>query len=356
MPDSTIASLKNRMHSIRNFFLSSWAILHERSRDVLWHYTNAAGLLGILESNQLWFTDASFMNDASEMSYAVELTKQIVGERLEKETTHVIQEYFEAIVNALMSQRDNRRTFGIFSPAFVCSFCEEPDSLHLWRAYTNLGRGYSIGLFPDVIFQKLNPISILKRTIVTNKLIDSWEHYQPFLLRTIYEESEQRRVIDELLDSLAAAIVAAPEEFPTGNVNNHHRWIVVIEITRLFYLCLLCFKHPTFYDEKEWRFVYAPFVDPMPDSSTVSILKIYYRPRGNYFVPYLKVDVGEEKEVRDSEDNVVNVTTLPFEDIIAGPGLDIRLARAAFNAFALRSGYAGSNVGVTESTVPLRSL
>jgi hypothetical protein len=35
----------------------------------LYHYTNASGLKGILESNSLWATDAEFLNDVQELQF-----------------------------------------------------------------------------------------------------------------------------------------------------------------------------------------------------------------------------------------------------------------------------------------------
>lgn len=38
--------------------------------DIVYHYTNAAGVQGILESATLWLTDLQFMNDAEELTFA----------------------------------------------------------------------------------------------------------------------------------------------------------------------------------------------------------------------------------------------------------------------------------------------
>jgi hypothetical protein len=38
--------------------------------DILWHYTNAAGFLGIFRSGKLWATNTDYLNDASEMRHA----------------------------------------------------------------------------------------------------------------------------------------------------------------------------------------------------------------------------------------------------------------------------------------------
>lgn len=356
MTDKTIDDLKTRLRAISDEFVESWMTLHAEFPDELWHYTNAKGLLGIFQSNELWFSDASFLNDASEMSYAVDLTKKIVDEKLMDEgISPVIKEYFEGLVKTLVSQRENSKDYGIVNPAFVCCFCEEADSLHLWRAYSDQGRGYSIGFFPDFIVSKLVPIRLADRATINGKLYEKWRCFQPFLCKVVYQEATQREILNGLLDSLATAIGTAPLEFPSGNENNTHKIVVIWEFFRLFYLCLLCFKDPSFYDEREWRLIYCPYFGTVNDMDSVAIAELHYRPSGNYFVPYLKIDVGKE-EVVDHGGTKVNIKTLVFEDIFAGPGLDVRLARASFNAYVLRNGYLGSNVGVHQSKVPLRAL
>ncbi len=40
--------------------------------DVLFHYTNAAGLIGIVQEEVLWASDAEFLNDAQETRYGRE--------------------------------------------------------------------------------------------------------------------------------------------------------------------------------------------------------------------------------------------------------------------------------------------
>src|ERR1700678_2741703 len=46
--------------------------------DILWHYTNAAGFLGICRSGKLWATNTDYLNDASEMRHARRLVLKAV--------------------------------------------------------------------------------------------------------------------------------------------------------------------------------------------------------------------------------------------------------------------------------------
>jgi len=36
---------------------------------MLWHYTDASGLMGIVEHERLWATQTSFLNDSTELEY-----------------------------------------------------------------------------------------------------------------------------------------------------------------------------------------------------------------------------------------------------------------------------------------------
>ena len=35
---------------------------------ILWHYTNLAGLIGIVERRKLWATDLRYLNDSTELA------------------------------------------------------------------------------------------------------------------------------------------------------------------------------------------------------------------------------------------------------------------------------------------------
>lgn len=46
--------------------------------EILYHYTTAKGLIGILKSKMIWATDRSFLDDRSEASYCVEVIDQAI--------------------------------------------------------------------------------------------------------------------------------------------------------------------------------------------------------------------------------------------------------------------------------------
>ena len=57
----------------------------EEEAPALFHYTDAAGLLGILKSRSLWATDFRSLNDASEMHYGMDLAHGLIKESAKRD-------------------------------------------------------------------------------------------------------------------------------------------------------------------------------------------------------------------------------------------------------------------------------
>lgn len=55
---------------------------------ILHHYTDANGLLGILEYGSFWATQANFMNDSKELLHGTEIIKEVLEEYIQCEKYH----------------------------------------------------------------------------------------------------------------------------------------------------------------------------------------------------------------------------------------------------------------------------
>src|SRR5688500_5904303 len=95
--------------------------------DELFHYTDTAGLIGILSGKgELWATDARCMNDTDELTKGDLLLKQAI----EANETHPAH----ALLVRLL-----RHPAYISSVVFVTSFSSKHDLLSQWRAYADDG-------------------------------------------------------------------------------------------------------------------------------------------------------------------------------------------------------------------------
>jgi Protein of unknown function (DUF2971) len=113
-------------------------------RDTLYHYTTAAGLKGILESESIWFTDFRHLNDPSEVEHGLELCRDVIGLRKQDQDGRV--RLFLDMLADFMRMDNLSRTLEYF----IGSFSQASDDLGQWRAYGDNGRGVAIGFAPHL--------------------------------------------------------------------------------------------------------------------------------------------------------------------------------------------------------------
>lgn len=204
----------------------------------LWHYTTGAGLLGIFEprgfdgwkvpperSLSLWASDARYLNDSEELTYAAAtLAEAMVGCVDRSDTDHA------ARIDALAE----RAKEGVFvdpdvddarHTAYVSSFCSEGDLLSQWRGYGS--NGYSIEFPTEVL--KAFKVPAMRAGNQAAGYVDG-----SMLYRVRYGLDEA------LIEEYAREIVKRENYY--GAVR------MVVE-------CLAQFKHPAFEAENEWRLI-----------------------------------------------------------------------------------------------------
>ena len=110
------------------------AHLLSRPKGRIYHYSSQRGLLGILDTRELWATKIQFMNDAEEFRHAVALARAVLKQR-QNDLGKI-----EAI-NCAIQHLPVIETTDIF----VACFSEAGDLLSQWRGYCPDGIGFSIG-------------------------------------------------------------------------------------------------------------------------------------------------------------------------------------------------------------------
>ena len=115
------------------------------------HYTNIEGLYGILKSGDVWATGGEYLNDMVEISYGVELAKEVVNQQIEESSgagNLVVRLRLYHIRHELERHRAN-------TSYFITCFCEESDLLSQWRAYGK-NAGYSLDLHAKTFYQSIS--------------------------------------------------------------------------------------------------------------------------------------------------------------------------------------------------------
>jgi len=104
----------------------------------VYHYTNAAGLLGIVRGKCLWASDVWYMNDAREALYGLDVIERAL-EGLDLPSGPAAEIRGRALT-LLRAIRDD----GDFSRSYIACLSADGDDLSQWRAYGR-PRGFSIG-------------------------------------------------------------------------------------------------------------------------------------------------------------------------------------------------------------------
>lgn len=112
---------------------------------VLYHYTTAAGFLGMTrrEGRALWASSVRHLNDKEEFLHALMLMQAETSSRIQRTTDgwRSIWEEVKRILN--LHVEDHGAVYGTEREIFVCCFSEAGDRLSQWRAYAP--RGYCAG-------------------------------------------------------------------------------------------------------------------------------------------------------------------------------------------------------------------
>jgi hypothetical protein len=206
-------------------FLVKTELTELEKRPTLYHYTSAAGLLGIINSATLRGSNYLYLNDTTEVEYGKAIALQVLkGEA--KRRSPPERSLVEGVIDELSFGPENpeyadpilrrARTLEVY----LTSLCERPDLLSQWRGYGDSKGRYCVGL--EV------------REMVGAGLF--------FPARVVYELDEQRSLLHSVVEEFFSAPVTAEERAA-------NRVILTFAIQRA--LCRL--KHPGFAEEREWR-------------------------------------------------------------------------------------------------------
>jgi hypothetical protein len=110
----------------------------------LYHYTDAGGLKGIIENQEIWFTSYLHLNDPSELRFGMDIASTVLKEFGDAQGGPA--KFFCDVTNDLFRHENVGSAFEFC----VASFSRNRDDLGQWRAYASNGRGYALGLAPSL--------------------------------------------------------------------------------------------------------------------------------------------------------------------------------------------------------------
>ncbi len=149
--------------------------------DILYHYTDAKGLYGILKTEQIWASSYRFMSDSQEFNYGFELISELFPDQLPIQTLGLDFSENAAYLSFAEVLRRKKWLYDL-DVLFIASFsaAAKGDSLGQWRGYAGLHSGYSLGFSSNDL-----------------KSINSETQFIP----CCYDKQQQLKWLKELIDT-----------------------------------------------------------------------------------------------------------------------------------------------------------
>lgn len=233
----------------------------------IYHYTNASGLLGILNGGdkKFWLTKSNFLNDSTEIKYGKKIFDSVLREMIDKE---ILLENHKSEIEGLLKHL-------LKFHCYIGSFSTESDSLTMWRFYGS-NDGYCL------TFNKQSLLKTFKKKCNKKYFVSHG--------KVIYDVKKQHAKLTKAILNLVKGISPIEKILSEKNKNK------TIKVLNLLYL----FKDPSFQDENEYRLFAI-----VPDKEDKKLkfpyedwkLNTKFRTSNGVFIPYIEVKLNvEEKE------------------------------------------------------------
>lgn len=257
----------------------------------IYHYTDLNGLKGIIETDSLWATHFSFLNDSNELAHGlkcIENALQYMRDDFSPKTLTFIQ---QALTHFKMHRA---------SHVYNLSFCLEPDLLSQWRGYGN-SQGVCLEFDDEELLASLD-----------------LTYYQVFKNRVIYtKEDSTIEARDEILAFFNDLSVQDAISKDVMRELNH--------ATQLAYSLPPFFKNDGFREENEFRMVL------LPDSPFEGV---NFRINANGLVPFLILKAKDK---------------LPVKGIKIGPRSNRSMMMEGISFLLQSKGYSNTRISFTET-------
>lgn len=315
----------------------------ERATGAIYHYTDPAGLLGVLEKRELWATEATGMNDLAEVRQGWDFVQRWVDG----------WEGDDKIAGIIASACDPEHPVRSSEGVFMCCASTRPNDANQWRLYAAGARGYSIELDAD------QPLAAMARSDEPPKprtaahsdatrryrTTSAWAVVSPWL-RVLYTDSDKEAALNGLAANAHAAWQA---QVDAGFTDEEHYDIagqefrdgLATDVARIAQLM----KSEGFAGEDEVRVIVTLFWDSCSrfrstDNGVVRYVRLTGLPPA---YPQNTVVYGKE---------LGGAKSLPVRSVWLGPLISAQNNVRTVEALLGRNGLQAA--GVYESGLPLR--
>lgn len=276
----------------------------------IYHYTTIAGLKGIVDTNGFWASDNRFMNDTEELHHGLELIQKVVNGLMRPKHLKGFEAVLAAVLDAIPKPHENSSLITCFSLA--------RDSLEQWRGYGPSG-GVCIGL-GGAHSDEVSPLSV-GPDLLLHKVNYGIRAKITHIISIVRRFRRQYEIDRQVMN-----------DWPDDHDENYTK-----ELGRALAYASVLFKHGSFSNEQEIRYVISPTnADRFSDG-------MQFRASSLGLIPYVNTAGYGQRTKR-----------LPISEVIVGPSPHQRVIASSLETFFSTKEY--QDVQVNLSRVPFRSF
>lgn len=299
----------------------------------IYHYTSPDGLMLILKTQSLRFTDCQFLNDKSEYTNIreplINACSKVKDDLYDKKLLFYLYELinkkynYETVINF-----NKGRGLGEFKSVtmryYVFSCSRDEDSLNMWNYYLKSGsyQGYNIGLPVRELLKGFSNIKDPKISIFYGPIIYKDKIKTDVLVNSI------KKTDDELKANSMSDLSDIRKDIVANEIIAN--MLYEIENYRLF------FKDKFFQNEHEYRFVIRLPIDY--ETKDEKNLQLNYYLRNGILTPFCDFKFKDKEVVK-----AINIS----------PMLDYNLAKEGIVQYLASHDYS-ENIKINISRIPVR--
>ena len=273
----------------------------------LYHFTDFAGLEGILRTRSLWATLATALEDISEIKYALEIAKKMLKEHESNNNSSLLGETVP-----LLDPDDSRILDILGMKTYIVSLRITADEKAHWETYGRAGKGFAIAF-------------ALKPLVIPGVL----------LLPVLYDQVAQNKLFHDFVESnlklYGELLHGCPREKSWAL-----RQRAINYMALGFWILAPILKNPSYCVEKEWRLIVCDLENVQVQYGRGLSKEVKMRRINNRDIPY----------------KVIQYNTLPIVCLELGPNTVVDENNETLKQL-LKDATSGFNVPVVRSKVSL---
>lgn len=299
----------------------------EEKPPVFYHYSALESLMGMIETNKLWMSKGTFLNDSNELLYIISILEAI-EEKIEtkvielfgnNEAARQISDLFTREFRRTLTRFQNELSFDDYE-VYILSLTKNKDSLALWYNYAE-GDGYNIGFSSEEMLRRIKDFS----GQIDNQF--NFIHGQ-----VIYEKEKQEDIIISFFMDTIEQIF---QRYADINLDTLQKELS-IHLFSVINTCSIFFKNEIFKSEEEYRIAFSKRVNSSKETRET---EVFFRSQNGIVIPFIMVDF---------------YTKLPIREITIGPKNNIDVAKAGMEQFLKSKGYNVEKINIRKSIAELR--